>query len=83
MALITKNLFSSKKLTWLFVFCLIVSLGIFTKQFIELKNIKTMLNGYETPKPLNQKAKDLEMVIFVSTSEEQVLRKIENNLDVR
>ncbi len=41
MALITKNLFSSKKLTWLFSLGLIVSVGIFTKQFIELKNIKS------------------------------------------
>ncbi len=47
---------------------------------IELKNIKTMLNGYETPKPLNQKAKELEMVIFVSISGEQVLKKIEETI---
>ena len=45
---------------------------------IELKNIKTMLNGYETPKPLNQKAKELEMTIFISMSGEQVLKKIED-----
>jgi hypothetical protein len=45
---------------------------------IELKNIKTMLNGYETPKPLNQKAKDLEMTIYISMSGEQVLKKIED-----
>ena len=41
MALITKNLFSSKKLTWLFVLGLIVSLAIFTKQLTELKNIRS------------------------------------------
>ena len=40
MALITKNIFSTKKLTWLFVILLIASLGIFIKQFIELKNIQ-------------------------------------------
>lgn len=40
MALITKNLFSSKKLTWFFALVLIISLTIFVKQFIELKNIK-------------------------------------------
>jgi mxaK protein len=40
MALITKNIFSTKKLTWLFVALLITSLGIFIKQFIELKNIQ-------------------------------------------
>jgi cell division ATPase FtsA len=47
---------------------------------IELKNIKTILNGYETPKPLNQKAKELEMVIFVSISEERVLKNIEETI---
>ena len=41
MALITKNIFSSKKLTWLFSLGLIVSVGIFTKQLTELKNIKS------------------------------------------
>jgi len=41
MALITKNLFSSKKLTRLFVLGFIVSLAIFTKQLTELKNIKS------------------------------------------
>lgn len=40
MALITKNIFSTKKLTWLFVILLIASVGIFIKQFIELKNIQ-------------------------------------------
>jgi cell division ATPase FtsA len=44
---------------------------------IELKNIKTTLNGYETGKPLNQKAKELEMTIFVSICGEQILKKIE------
>jgi cell division ATPase FtsA len=38
------------------------------------------LNGYETPKPLNQKAKELTMAIFVSVSGEQVLKKIENTI---
>jgi len=45
---------------------------------IELKNIKTVLNGYETAKPLNQKAKELEITIFISTSGEQILKKIED-----
>lgn len=40
MALITKNLFSTKKLTWIFVLLLIISLGVFIKQWIELKNIQ-------------------------------------------
>jgi hypothetical protein len=45
-------------------------------RLIEFKNINTRLNGYETPQPLNQKAKKLEMTIFVSMSPEQVLQKI-------
>lgn len=47
---------------------------------IELKNIKTVLNGYETSKPLNQKAKELEMFIFISMSGEQILKKIEDTI---
>ena len=43
-----------------------------------LKTIKIMLNGYETPRPLDQKAKELEMDIFISVSGEQVLKKIED-----
>jgi len=45
---------------------------------IELKNIKIMLNGYETPDPLNKKAIELEMTIFISMSPEQVLKNIED-----
>lgn len=45
---------------------------------IELKNIKTLLNGYETSKPINQKAKELEMIVFISISGERVLKKIED-----
>lgn len=44
---------------------------------IELKNMKTMLNGYMTSDPFNKKAKKLEMFIFISMSAEQVLNKIE------
>lgn len=47
---------------------------------IELKNIKTLLNGYETSKPLNQKAKELEMIIFISIGGEKVLKKIEDTI---
>jgi len=47
---------------------------------IELKSMKTMLNGYETSKPLNQKAQELEMTIFLSISGEQVLKKIEDTI---
>jgi hypothetical protein len=47
---------------------------------IELKNIKIMLNGYETSNPLDQKAKQLEMTIFVSLAPEDFLKKIENTI---
>jgi len=47
---------------------------------IEFKNIKIMLNGYETFKPLDQKAQDLEMTIFISICEENVLKKIEDTI---
>ncbi|OGI68613.1 hypothetical protein A2738_01905 [Candidatus Nomurabacteria bacterium RIFCSPHIGHO2_01_FULL_42_15] len=47
---------------------------------IEFKNIKTMLNGYEASNPLDQKAKDLEMSIFISMSGESVLQKIEETI---
>lgn len=47
---------------------------------IEFKNIKIMLNGYETFKPLNQKTKELEMTVFISISPEQVLGKIEETI---
>ena len=47
---------------------------------IEFKNIKTVLNGYETSNPLNQKVKELEMTVFISVSPEQVLKKIEETI---
>jgi hypothetical protein len=47
---------------------------------IELKNIKVALNGYETATPENQKAKELEMTIFVSMSGEEILKKIEETI---
>ncbi len=43
---------------------------------IELKNMKTTLNGYVTTQPFNQKAQELGMVMFISMSGEQVLQKI-------
>jgi hypothetical protein len=49
-------------------------------RIIELKNIKMVLNGYETSQPLNQKAQELEMAIFVSMSGEQILKKIEDTI---
>lgn len=47
---------------------------------IEFKNIKTLLNGYETVKPLNQKAKELEMTILISISEMEILTKFEETI---
>ena len=45
---------------------------------IELKSVRTMLNGYEVSDPCNQKAKSLEMTLFISLSGEEVLSSIEN-----
>lgn len=47
---------------------------------IEFKNMKTMLNGYATPDPFNKKVKKLEMVVFVSMSGEQILKRIEETV---
>ena len=49
-------------------------------RLIEFKNIKIMLNGYETPDPLDQKTKELEMTVFISVSPEQILKKIEETV---
>lgn len=50
-------------------------------QPLEVKTIKTMLNGYETSNPMGQKIKDLEMTIFVSLGIEQVLNQIRGALN--
>lgn len=47
---------------------------------IELKNIKTILNGYETTEPLSKKIKELEMIVFISMGEETILKKIEDTI---
>ncbi|MDO8659576.1 MAG: hypothetical protein Q7K54_03150 [Candidatus Parcubacteria bacterium] len=49
-------------------------------RIIELKNIKIMINGYETINPVNQKGKELEMTVFVSMSPEKILKKIEDTI---
>lgn len=49
-------------------------------RLIELKNIKIMLNGYETSNPLDKKAKTLEMIIFISMSGEFILKEIEKTI---
>lgn len=46
-------------------------------RLIEFKNIKVLLNGYETTKPLGKKTKEVAMTVFISMSEEQVCKKIE------
>ncbi len=47
---------------------------------IELKNIKTTLNGYETTDPLGQSANEVIMNIFISLSEDRVLRLFEESI---
>lgn len=44
---------------------------------IEFKTMKTVLNGYPTSTPLDQKTSELEMSVFLSMSPEKVLQKIE------
>lgn len=48
---------------------------------IEFKNMKTMLNGYVTSEPFEKKAQKLEMIIFISTSGEKILGKIEETIN--
>ncbi|MBS3913970.1 MAG: hypothetical protein KG003_05695 [Bacteroidetes bacterium] len=47
---------------------------------IELKTMSTSLNGYKTSKPFGQKAKELEMSIFISMSQESLLGEIEKSI---
>ncbi len=47
-------------------------------QLIELKNMKTKLNGYTTSSPLGKKSKELEMTIFISMSSDVVLEKFKH-----
>jgi hypothetical protein len=54
--------------------------GAVSNRIIELKNIKTTLNGYETAEPINQKVQELEIIIFISMSEEETLKKIEDTI---
>jgi hypothetical protein len=48
---------------------------------IEIRNMKTLLNGYATTKPLNKKTKDIKIELFVSMSPQSVLNSIENIFD--
>ncbi|MFA6256979.1 MAG: cell division protein FtsA [Candidatus Paceibacterota bacterium] len=47
---------------------------------IELKNIKTLLNGYDTPEPLYQKTSQVQMMLFISMGGEAALAKIEETI---
>ncbi|MCX6757929.1 MAG: hypothetical protein NTZ44_03570 [Candidatus Nomurabacteria bacterium] len=49
-------------------------------RLIEFKNMKTMLNGYETSKPIGEKAKKVEMILFMSMSQEYLLKKFEETI---
>src|ERR1035437_5914512 len=49
-------------------------------RLIELKHIKTTLNGYAISEPVGQKTKELEMTIFIGVAEEQALKKIEEEV---
>ncbi len=47
---------------------------------IELKNMKTTLNGYDTLNPVGQKAKEIIISVFVSMAEKHLLVKIKENI---
>lgn len=47
---------------------------------IELRNMQMLLNGYVVSLPSNQKAKDLEITLFISMSSEEVLNKIKETI---
>lgn len=49
---------------------------------IEMKNMQTILNGYPTVSPYNQKAEKLEMTLFISMGEEEILKKIEDTIHI-
>ncbi|MDQ3245134.1 MAG: hypothetical protein M3P22_02215 [bacterium] len=44
---------------------------------IEIKNMKTLLNGYVSNDPINKKIKEIGMTIFISMSHEDIFKKIE------
>lgn len=48
---------------------------------IELKNMKTLLNGYESSNPNGQKAKEIEISVFVSMVEEHIVDMIVENIN--
>lgn len=48
---------------------------------IELKNMKTILNGYESHNPFGQKAKEIEMSVFMSMVEDHIIDMIVENIN--
>jgi len=48
---------------------------------LEIKTIRTTLNGYETVTPFNQKTKEFQITIFISISPEQVLERLEESIN--
>ncbi|MDP2789296.1 MAG: hypothetical protein Q8O46_04640 [bacterium] len=44
---------------------------------IEFKNMKTVLNGYTATNPINQRATELEMTVFISISSEHFLQRVQ------
>ena len=47
-------------------------------EIIELRSVKTLLNGYETEDPIDQKVEEVDMTLFISMSPEQVLSGFKN-----
>lgn len=45
---------------------------------VELKNMKTILNGYPSANPINQRAEELEMTIFISMSAEEFMTRVQD-----
>ena len=48
---------------------------------LEIKTIRTTLNGYEMSEPFNQKTKEFEMTLFISIFPEQVLTVMEKSIN--
>jgi len=46
-------------------------------KLLEFKNMKILLNGYPCEKPLNQKANDLQMTVYLSVAEKNTLDKFQ------
>jgi hypothetical protein len=49
-------------------------------RIIELRSVKTMLNGYETEDPIDQKVEEVDMTLFMSMSPEHILQSFEKSV---